>query len=690
MSLLGFPCNVCFTTKRLIEHTYQQTTTGYLMYKKIAVLKRLLLSLAVSSSYLYTAALSANVALPSIDFLSDSSLEQYQQTLKLLSYKQFDQAHLQMAKLAGHPLYPYLLKEDLEQRIKRYPYTEVEQFLSTYGDTIAGRQFRHQWLTALAKSQRWDTYLKDYKNQSGNKKLTCWYIEALHQSGYSQLALEKTADVWLDEGSLPSACNGNFRRWQQAGLKTDQLVWQRLTMALNANNMRLASYLKRRASAQLSPDARRLYSVHNRPALLKDAAQHITGSEHDAEIISHGLSILAYQQPDLTTQLWQDYQRFNILSDQQNSAIRQHISRQMIASGDEKALSWLIMNDPNASDPYLLEWRIRLAIKNQQWSDVKRWTQLLPEDLQQQPRWQYWLAKSYLHFDELRNTGDELLSGLANQRHYYGFLAAQSLGVPYQFNHSALDSEIAPSTILSIPGIQRAQAFFKLNNAVQARREWRSVAVQLEQPQLLAATALAHQWGWHQQAILTTLKAQHFDDLDIRFPLAHRDSIFTQASSTDIKPEWIYAITRQESAFASDAFSSAGAEGLMQLKPSTAKQLARSLGMSYKKYDLFNENKNITLGSHYLQRLLSRFNGNRILATAAYNAGPYRLNRWLSKQQKTVDYDVWIETLPFYETRDYVQNVLAFSVIYGHQLGSTTALIEADEQVIYAADDTPH
>ena len=654
------------------------------MYMDLSLYKRLCITLIFSGCCLSTSLSSANLPSQSLHQLSETSLQQYQQTLKLLRFKQFDQAHRKMATLINHPLYPYLLKADLEQRIKRYPYTEVEHFLQHYGDTVAGRQFRHKWLTVLAKSQRWQTYLKDYRNQSGNKQLACWHLEALHQEGFSQLALDKTADLWLHKSSLPSACNATFRRWQQAGLKTDPLVWQRLNLALKAKNTKLASYLKRRASADLSADARRLYNVDQTPKLLAKTQDHITGSKRDAEIISYGLSRLAYQDADLTMTLWQHYQRFNILSDQQNSNIRQHIGRQLIANGDDNALPWLMINDPNADDPYLLEWRIRLAIKNKQWSNVKRWTQLLPQELQQQSRWQYWLAKSHLHFDDTRSAGDELLIKLAGQRHYYGFLAAQALGVPYQFNHSSLASRVTPDKISSIPGIQRAQAFFLLNNTAQARREWRSVATTLTQPELLAATTLAHQWGWHQQAILTTLKAKYFDDLDIRFPLAHRDSILHQASSAQINPEWVYAITRQESAFASDAFSSAGAEGLMQLKPSTAKQMARSLGINYKKHDLFNTDKNIVLGSHYLQQLLARFKGNRILATAAYNAGPYRLNRWLSKQQETVDYDVWIETLPFYETRDYVQNVLAFSVIYGHQLGSTTALIEADEQVIDA------
>jgi soluble lytic murein transglycosylase len=275
------------------------------------------------------------------------------------------------------------------------------------------------------------------------------------------------------------------------------------------------------------------------------------------------------------------------------------------------------------------------------------------------------------------------MSALAELRTYYGFLAAQSIGVPYRFNHADL-----PATdnqhVAALPAIARAKALLQLNEISEARREWFYGTRSLPQPELMAASALAHQWGWHQQAINTALKAQHTNDLAVRFPLAHRDTILEQAKQQAIPAEWIYAITRQESAFATDAHSTAGAKGLMQLRPGTAKDVASSLGLSFNSQDLYQADTNLTLGSHYLQQLLHRFNGNRILATAAYNAGPRRLENWLQKQQQAMPYDIWIETLPYYETREYIQNVLAFSIIYGHRFDTTLALVEPHEQWIAA------
>ena len=165
--------------------------------------------------------------------------------------------------------------------------------------------------------------------------------------------------------------------------------------------------------------------------------------------------------------------------------------------------------------------------------------------------------------------------------------------------------------------------------------------------------------------------------------------MLASAKVATISPDWLYAIARQESAFASDARSAVGARGLMQLMPSTARKVAQSMGVPYRSADLYQPKTNIALGSEYLRQLLEDFDGNHILATAAYNAGPYRVKKWLAKQQGSVEYDIWIETLPYHETRNYVQNILAFKVIYGLQMGMETSLISKDEFFIGRLDNSP-
>ena len=201
--------------------------------------------------------------------------------------------------------------------------------------------------------------------------------------------------------------------------------------------------------------------------------------------------------------------------------------------------------------------------------------------------------------------------------------------------------------------------------------------------ELIAAASLAADWGWHYQAIFAMIGAEYWDDLQVRFPLAYAETLNKAATVNKLKPSLVFAIARQESAFGADVRSPAGAVGLMQLMPATARQTASRGGLSYQSSkDLLNPSANAALGTHYMGSLLQQFSDNRILAIAAYNAGPHRVQQWLKRLPNEVDHDVFIESIPFKETRNYVQNVLAFAVIYGYRLGESLAMISPAEKRI--------
>ncbi len=632
----------------------------------------LFFSLSISASIDNKAAIKTQTPL-------DTAL--YQKTLTAIKKGHRSNTKTGLKALTNHPLYPYLEKAQLEKKLSTLPYSEVDQFLDRYDNAVVAQQLHKKWLNTLARKKIWGRYLDYYQPRIANNELRCLYLEALHQKGLTTAALSQTADLWLTAKSLPDACNSSFKRWEQAGLKTDDLVWQRTLLALQANNTLLARYLSKYASADLKPHTRRLINVHRRPFHLEATDEFSKLDHYTTDIVTHGLKRLASRDFDLTTSLWVYYRGVINFDANQHTTIRDKIARQIIASGSEQALDWLINHDPNADDDYLMEWRIRLALRGEQWKQAEQWINMLPNSHQQQPRWRYWSARAN-QFLGNPHKSQALLKQLASERHYYGFLAADQLQEAYDFNHNQLLEEDATSDLSQIAAIQRAQAFFHMNDLVAARREWFSAINGLNRDELLSATQMAHQWGWHQQAIMTTIKAEHLDDLSIRFPLAYHSDMSHFADSTSINLEWLYAIARQESAFAEDAYSSAGARGLMQLRPSTAKLVAKQLGVKFNSYDLYRPEKNIALGSNYLKQLLEKYKGNRILATAAYNAGPHRVNRWLRSQSASLPYDVWIETLPFHETRNYVQNVLAFSVIYGHRLGTNSRLINEQESII--------
>ena len=219
-----------------------------------------------------------------------------------------------------------------------------------------------------------------------------------------------------------------------------------------------------------------------------------------------------------------------------------------------------------------------------------------------------------------------------------------------------------------LPEFSRAKELIEIGHLQRAHKEWQFAVNKLDQQGLMALARVANDWGWHNRAIRTIIDANHWNDLSIRFPMPYEKSFGKAASTVKLPSSWLFAIARQESAFSEKAKSSAGARGLMQLMPATAKQTARKIGLKSRGNSLYDPEFNIKLGSSYLSMMHDRFKKNRALATAAYNAGPHRVDRWI-KSAVALPIDAWIETIPYDETRRYVKNVLAFDAIYQYKLG---------------------
>jgi soluble lytic murein transglycosylase len=260
----------------------------------------------------------------------------------------------------------------------------------------------------------------------------------------------------------------------------------------------------------------------------------------------------------------------------------------------------------------------------------------------------------------------------AKQRDYYGFLAADRMKLPYQLNNNPLEASAKQlAAIEKIPAIQRARELYILGRIQDGRSEWQYAMAGFDDKALKTAALLAHGWDWHHQVILTLAQAKYWDDLGLRFPLPYREQIVTHAGNNKINPAWVYAVIRQESAFQKDARSPAGALGLMQIMPATGRRIARTLEVNLpSQYRLLDTDLNIRFGTHYLRYTLDKFQDNPVLATAAYNAGPGRVTQWLREDTSPISADIWAETIPFLETRKYVQRVMEYTVIYSHQMGS--------------------
>jgi len=230
----------------------------------------------------------------------------------------------------------------------------------------------------------------------------------------------------------------------------------------------------------------------------------------------------------------------------------------------------------------------------------------------------------------------------------------------------ASDLDVDRSSLTSLKrekGIQRAHEWWLLGDAGRASREWSHVLSGASPDRWRAAAMLASQWQQHNYVIQAAYLAGEVNALDQRFPTAFADEVATTAEESGLSTSLIWSIIRQESAFNAYAVSRTGAKGLMQLMPATASELANSTDLGDKTFNLFDPATNIRLGGLYLSQMVERFNHNRAIAAAAYNAGPRRVSEWL-QQHPFNEPDIWIETIPYFETRRYVQQVMAFMVVY--------------------------
>ena len=268
------------------------------------------------------------------------------------------------------------------------------------------------------------------------------------------------------------------------------------------------------------------------------------------------------------------------------------------------------------------------------------------------------------------------------ERDFYGFLASDKLAQEYNLNYQPVD--VAEAHVLNLsrqPAMQRARELLFHGLSLDASREWRSATANFTTEDWLAAAVLANRWQWHSKAIASLGAVKQWDDIQIRFPLAYVAQINSAAEKTKIPAYMLFALARQESGFNATATSPAGAMGLIQVMPATAKETSRKYKIPYhNKRQLHDVNTNVPIGAHYYKGLIKRFGNNRILATAAYNAGPHRVSRWQKDSAGKLPFDIWMTLIPFEETRSYVRNVLMYSVIYSRKLGLTNGMLESYER----------
>jgi soluble lytic murein transglycosylase len=599
--------------------------------------------------------------------LRDNDMKNYQQYYELLG---------------DYPLVPYLDYTILRARLWELPYDAVDAFFAKHPDSFLAIRLRQTWLSQLAADGEWPAYIRYYRPDVANTSHECHWLHARLRSG-DTTALAETARIWNVGESQPEACDPLFAAWRNAGYLTQELIWSRFDKAMQRRNLGLGRYL----AAMLTDERRKLADLYMRvdrqPSLITQHREFRIQSLATQQIIAHGIVRLARHRAEVALKHWELYEAQQLFPKELGRNTKVTLVRYLARQDHQAEAEQLLSQSTALRQADVVEELLREALRDLDWQAVLRRINMLPEEEQTSDRWLYWRARAVGELglaDATTPKPEEIYRDLAGKRSFYGFLSSDILNIDYSLEDVPI--EIRPDRLEVLeksPGMRRAKELWLTGNYAEARAEWLFTTRAMNRDQLVTAGQLARQWGWYNKGIQAMIVGDLWDHLTIRFPLAYKEEIARIAEDTQLNPTLIYAIARQESAFAENAHSSAGARGLMQLMPATAELVARRKGMEHSLQDLYNPEHNMLLGSSYFHSLLERFGNNRILAAAAYNAGPHRVSNWISRSADQRPFDVWIETIPFRETRGYVQNVLSFSVIYGYRMGQATPLVTAAE-----------
>jgi soluble lytic murein transglycosylase len=452
------------------------------------------------------------------------------------------------------------------------------------------------------------------------------------------------------------------------GLLTSARVWDRIERAADAGN---ASTIDQ--SASWLPDnqgvvAMRIADALRSPAALLKKASTFPDTRHDREAVARALMRLARRDSAQAQAYWDTLsKRFAFDRAQRNRLLGTLALYNAVDAGPD-AITRLAHLPAAAQTDATREWRVRAAVAQGDWNAAAAAIEALTPEQMQRDEWRYWRARVAQKLGRSAAALDDY-TALAQQATFYGFLAADRANLDYSICPETVTMDPATDRQLeAMPGLARAFEFFALDMLRPARREWNRAFPNLTPGQQKQAAALASRKGWYDRAVFAFGKSRDLQYYALRFPLADKDRVISAARRAGIDPAWAFAIIRAETAWQPDAQSGADARGLMQLLPGTAKLVARRSGLPYDGGEsLYDPAINIPLGTQYLANLAMRFDGSPWLASAAYNAGPGNAQRWVDARGN-LDPEVFILTIPFNETRDYVTRVMSFATIYGWRL----------------------
>jgi soluble lytic murein transglycosylase len=561
--------------------------------------------------------------------------------------------------LRSYVLYPYLQAERLKAQLK--PLVDgvdarIAAFIASNTVPPATRELRRRWLNSLAERGLWSDYLLHHVADAQDPGLQCHRFQARIVTGDLAGLQDELAAFWADAPQMPGACVAPFRWLQEQGGQTAELTERRARKALDSGNVALAEMLLRQLPEANATRLQQWLRLLKDPAkeLRVIAAEPATSFEWQALLA--GFSRLARRDSPAAAEVLRSFDRKRFTAAQYQE-LASWVGLGMSWDRRPEALYWFRMLPASVPDERVHEWRVRSALWNGETALASEWLQQQPATLAADPRWTYWRARSLEKLGQ-RHQSQALYRTLAQDNGYYSVLSAWRLGEKYQPKAEPLPASPAvQAQLLSRPETIRARELHLVGQPVWANAEWAAVTRDLDDAAKQQAARLAAQWGWHVQAVATLGQTSARNVLEVLYPDPYAPEIRRGAEQVQLPPAWIYGVMRQESLFQPQAQSSANAYGLLQLLLPTAQGVARRWSLPRPtREELFKPDVNIPLGAAYLREMTDRFGGQFLLTLAAYNAGPNAVPRWLPSAP--MDADVWVENVPYNETRGYLQRIV--------------------------------
>ena len=540
----------------------------------------------------------------------------------------------------------------------------VERYLARPADTPLVERLRIDWLRLLGKNGLWSGFEQEYpKLAAPDEELRCYNWQARWQHG-DEGALRESRELWMVGKSQPNSCQDVFDVALARGILTPQDVRRRMQLAMEAGNLALFQKL----AADLGLNAAGAEQAQADPARYLDGIDWAAEGESGRLVAKFAVLRLAKKSSDQTESLLQ--RLAPQLSEEERRYFYGWLGYEAARRGESRALGWYLAAGGAALSPQQAEWRVRAALRVKNWNEVLNGINRLEPAQQRESAWRYWRARA-LKAQGKTLEANKLLAEQAAEYNFYGQLANDELG---SVATAGIDTpafkpgKAELKAMQARPAIKRALAFYRMDMRTEGVREWNWAMRGMDDKQLLTAAEVARQNEIYDRSISSADRVTALRDFSLSFPAPYRADLEPHLRDNGLEEAWVYGLMRQESRFVTQAKSGVGAAGLMQVMPSTARWIAKKLGLkSYKNSLIHQMETNLKLGTYYMKTVLSWFDGSEVMACAAYNAGPGRARRW--RGDIPLEGAIYAETIPFDETRDYVKKVMSNTVYYAALFG---------------------